>query len=231
MHPYVKSIQTLFKKHADPKQAAPMRRYMRDQFEYLGIKGPKMGELLKRYYAEHGLPDVSDLDTIVRELWSLPQREFQYVATSLIGRLEKGLPEGFIETLEYLLVTKSWWDTVDSISTDIVGLHFKRYPKTRKKYLTKWRKSENFWLRRAAILFQLGYKSDTDFDLLCAIICENLGSQEFFINKAIGWSLRQYTRVDPDGVRTFVAETPLHPLSAREALKWLERRKRKNSLI
>jgi 3-methyladenine DNA glycosylase AlkD len=94
----------------------------------------------------------------------------------------------------------------------------------RKKYLTKWRKSEKFWLRRSAILFQLGYKQDTDFDLLRDIIRENLGSQEFFINKAIGWALRQYTRVDPQGVRKFVANTPLNPLSAREALKWLERR-------
>jgi 3-methyladenine DNA glycosylase AlkD len=221
MHSYAKSIQILFEKHANRKQAVAMKRYMRDQFEYLGIKGPQMGELLKGYYSEHGLPDISDLDSIVRDLWTLPQREFQYVATGLIGRLENSLPEEFIRTLEYLLVTKSWWDTVDSLSAGAIGVHFMRYPKTKKKYLTKWRKSDNFWLRRAAVLFQLGYKQETDFDLLCEIIRENLGSKEFFINKAIGWALRQYTRVDPQAVRKFVKETPLHPLSAREALKWL----------
>ncbi len=143
----------------------------------------------------------------------------------MISKFEKELPESFIETLEYLLVTKSWWDTVDTISTGVVGTHFKRFPKTRQKYLAKWRKSENFWLRRAAILFQLKYKQDTDFDLMCDIIRENLGSKEFFINKAIGWALRQYTRVDPQAVRQFIKETPLHPLSAREALKWLEKRR------
>jgi 3-methyladenine DNA glycosylase AlkD len=90
--------------------------------------------------------------------------------------------------------------------------------------LSKWRRSDNFWLRRTCILFQLGYKKDTDFTLLKEIICENLGSKEFFINKAIGWSLRQYSRVDPDGVRELVSSTPLAPLSAREALKWLIKR-------
>jgi 3-methyladenine DNA glycosylase AlkD len=141
--------------------------------------------------------------------------------------MEKELPSDFIRTIEYLLITKSWWDTVDSIAGNSVGAHFKRYPRVREKYLARWRKSENFWLRRTTLLFQLNYKKDTDFPLLCDLIRENLGSKEFFINKAIGWSLRQYSRVDPQGVRDFVAQTPLHPLSKREALKWLENRKPK----
>jgi 3-methyladenine DNA glycosylase AlkD len=103
-------------------------------------------------------------------------------------------------------------------------VHFKRYPGVKARTLPRWRRSKDFWLRRAAILFQLNYKADTDFGLLCDIIRENLGSKEFFINKAIGWALRQYTRIDPGGVRQFVALTPLNPLSAREALKWLDRK-------
>jgi 3-methyladenine DNA glycosylase AlkD len=121
-----------------------------------------------------------------------------------------------------MLTTKSWWDTVDTISGGPLGVHFKRFPEVREKYLMKWRVSDNFWLRRAAILFQLNYKQETDFDLLCEIITETLGSKEFFINKAIGWSLRQYARVDPNAVKKFVMSTPLHPLSRREALKHLE---------
>jgi 3-methyladenine DNA glycosylase AlkD len=224
MHPYARDLKSLFTKHAKPTLAGPMKRYMRDQFEYLGLKGPALKELLRKHIAAYGLPPVTDLDRIVRDLWALPQREFQYAATSLIRRLESQLPSDFIRTLEYLLVTNSWWDTVDTISTGTVGVHFKRYPKVKRRYLAKWRKSKNFWLRRAAILFQLGYKEETDFDLLKDIIRENLGSKEFFINKAIGWALRQYTRVDPQGVRKFVAGTALHPLSAREALKWLDKR-------
>ena len=225
MHPYVKSLRVLFTRHADPEKAVPMKRYMRDQFEYLGVKVPEMGKLLNQHIHEHGLPPLDDLEPILRDLWALPQREFQYAANGLLEKFEEQLPPQFIETLEYLLVTKSWWDTVDTIATGTLGVHFKRYPKVRKKYLAKWRKSDNFWLRRATLLFQLGYKQDTDFELLSSLIRENLGSQEFFINKAIGWALRQYTRIDPQGVRDFVAATPLQPLSAREALKWLEKRK------
>jgi 3-methyladenine DNA glycosylase AlkD len=222
MHTYAASLKILFEQNADPVQAGPMKKYMRGQFEYLGIKSPTFKLLLKQYLAERGLPDVSDLDPIVRDLWALPQREFQYLATSLIGRLERQLPAKFIQTIEYLLIHKSWWDTVDSLAGGVVGTHFQRYPDVRRKYLTKWRTSEDFWLRRTTILFQLGYKQDTDFELLCDIIRENLDSNEFFINKAIGWALRQYAWVNPKAVKKFVKATPLHPLSRREAMKHID---------
>ena len=159
---------------------------------------------------------------MTRELWSLPQREFQYIATSFTERLREQLPKVFITTLEFMLIHKSWWDTVDSIAGSIVGVHFQRFPMVREKYLARWRKSDNFWLRRTTLLFQLGYKKETDFTLLCDLIRENLGSQEFFINKAIGWSLRQYARTDPQAVKKFVKATNLQPLSRREAMKHLE---------
>ena len=199
-----------------------MKKYMRDQFEYLGIKTPQNAALQKEFFKEHGFPELSELETVLRELWSLPQREFQYVAVGLLSRFDKKIPASLIKTIEYMLVTKSWWDTVDSVAGGIVGVHFQRFPEVREKYLPKWRASENFWLRRSAILFQLNYKKETDFELLKEIIQENLGSNEFFINKAIGWSLRQYARIDPKAVRGFVKSTPLHPLSRREAMKHLE---------
>jgi 3-methyladenine DNA glycosylase AlkD len=218
----VVSLKDLFEQNANPALSGPMSAYMRNQFAYLGLKVPQIYALQKQFYTEHGLPVLDELDTILRELWALPEREFQYTAVGLLGKFNHQLPPQFIETLEYLLVTKSWWDTVDTIAGGAVGIHFKRYPQVCAETLPNWRKSENFWLRRASILFQLGYKKDTNFPLLCEIIQENLGSKEFFINKAIGWALRQYTRVDAQAVRDFVAQTELQPLSAREALKWLE---------
>ena len=222
MRPYVTSIKTLFEQNADPIQAVPMKKYMRDQFEYLGIKTPKNVALQKAFYKEYGLPKLLELDEILRDLWSLPEREFQYVAMGLLGKFENQIPEKFIGTVEYLIVTKSWWDTVDTIASHTVGTHFKRFPKIRERYLKKWRESKNLWLRRTVILFQLGYKKETDFELLLEIITENLGSDEFFINKAIGWSLRQYARIDPKAVTKFVKTTPLHPMSRREAMKHIE---------
>ncbi len=221
MHPYVSALKELFEKNADTAQAAPMKKYMRDQFEYLGIKTPKNAALQKEFYAKHGLPNVSELDMILRDLWSLPQREFQYVGLGLLNKLEKKLPAKFIKTIEYLIVTKSWWDTVDAIAGHTVGTHFRRFPELRETYLPSWRASKNIWLKRTAILFQLNYKKETDFELLCDIIRENLDSKEFFINKAIGWALRQYARVNPSAVSKFVKSMPLHPLSRREAMKHL----------
>ena len=222
MHPYVIALKDLFEQNVDASQASGMKKYMRDQFEYLGIKSPQFKELMKAHITAHGLPPLAELDTVLRELWSLPQREFQYAANSLLGRMEKQLPSKLIKTMEHMLVTRSWWDTVDTISGGPLGFHFMRFPDVREKTVAKWRSSDNFWLRRACILFQLNYKTETDFDLLCAIIRENLGSKEFFINKAIGWSLRQYARTDPNAVKKFVKATALHPLSRREAMKHLE---------
>lgn len=220
MHAYVRSLKELFEKNAIPANAAPMKKYMRDQFEYLGIKSPQFKGLVTEHIKQNGLPPIENLDVIVRELWDLPQREFQYLATSLIGKMEKQLGEGFITTLEHLITHKSWWDTVDTLAGHPVGVMFKRFPKVKAKYLKKWRKSENFWLRRTTLLFQLGYKTETDFDLLCDLVRENLGSDEFFINKAIGWALRQYAWTNPTAVKKFVKATKeLHPLSRREALK------------
>ena len=223
MHPYVKKIKSIYQKNAEPSQAATMKKYMRDQFEYLGIKTPQAKALQKEFYAEHGLPEISELDTIIFDLWKLPQREYKYVAMGLMDKFEKKLQADFIETVEHLIVTGSWWDTVDLIATHQVGTIFKEYPKVKAKYLKKWRKSDNFWLRRTTILFQLLYKQETDFDLLCDLIRENLGSDEFFINKAIGWALRQYAKTDPTAVKNFVKATKeLHPLSRREAMKHLK---------
>ncbi len=220
MHSYVRSLQSLLEQNANPANAAPMKKYMRDQFEFLGIKTPARAALMKEFIKGHGLPPPDGLDVIARELWSLPQREFQYTANGLIGRLQRKLDPDFISTLEYLIVIKSWWDTVDMLAGDTVGAHFQRFPEVREKYLKKWRTSDNFWLRRTTLLFQLGYKEGTDFGLLCELIRENLGSDEFFINKAIGWSLRQYAWTDPAAVKKFVKATKeLHPLSRREALK------------
>jgi len=223
MPTYVKALQTLYQTRSDPDAAAPMKTYMRNQFPFLGIKSPEQRVLLREHISQHGLPAIENLAGVLLDLWALPEREFQYAALGILGRFDHKLPPGFINTIETLLTTKSWWDTVDSLAAHTVGNHFKQYPEVRERILPRWRASENFWLRRTCILFQNKYKTETDFNLLKAIIHENLGSKEFFINKAIGWALREYTRLDPEGVRAFVAATPLAPLSAREALKWLNR--------
>ena len=227
MSDYIGAIQKIYQSHADPVAAEPMKAYMRNQFEYLGIKMPILRKLERQFFLEYGLPELSDLSQVLLALWDLPEREYQYAGIAILGKLEKKLPPEFSNTVETLITTKSWWDTVDTLASHTVGSHFRRFPEVKEQTLSKWRSSENIWLRRTCLLFQLNYKDETDFDLLGDIIRENLGQKEFFLNKAIGWALRSYSRVDADGVRAFVAETPLHSLSAREALKWLERQEKK----
>ena len=220
--PYVQSLVELMRVHADPVKAEPMQKYMRDQFVCLGIKTPERKVLFKQFIIENGLPPIGKLDDILLEMWALPEREYQYQAIGLIDKMQKKLPPQFAQTMETLITTKSWWDTVDLLAARITGKHFQRYPDMQTQYLPKWRQSDNIWLRRTGILFQLHYKDKTDVDLMFDIIRENLGSTEFFINKAIGWALRQYSKTDKTAVITFVNQTDLAPLSEREALKWLK---------
>lgn len=222
MHPYLIPLHEAYLQNADPEKAAPMQQYMRDKFSYLGIKAPERKQITKTFIQEHGLPTIDQLDTISRELWALPEREFQYAAMSLLERMKKKLTAEFITTLEYLITTKSWWDTVDGLASHDVGILFTNHPDVRDEYVAKWRISDNIWLRRTTLLFQLKYKANTDVDLLFALIAENLDSDEFFIQKAIGWALREYSKVDNTAVIDYVQKTNLPPLSEREALKWMK---------
>lgn len=222
MHPYLAPLIELFKAHADPEKAVPMKKYMRNQFKFLGIKTPRRRDLIKTFIAEHGLPPMDSLDDIIRQLWEFPEREYQYTAIGLLDRRQKKLTPDHVPLLEHLIVTKSWWDTVDGLASHQVGRLFMKFPEIRDEHIGRWRKSENFWLRRTTLLFQLGYKTNTDEALLFDIIRENLDSDEFFIQKAIGWVLREYSKTEAESVVQFVHRTNLPSLSHREALKWLK---------
>ena len=123
---------------------------------------------------------------------------------------------------EYMITTKSWWDTVDFIAYKICGAYFKKFPEDIPKYVDKWLDSGNMWLQRTAILFQLKYKEELDTEVLHYCISRLTGSKEFFINKAIGWILREYSRTNPVWVKNYVATHELAPLSAREAIRLMD---------
>jgi len=222
MNTCLKPLVKSFKENADPFNAEPMAKYMKNLFPYLGIKTPTRRELLKDFLKEYGLPELSRLKQITLDLWELPEREFQYVAIGLLRKFTKTWDEDFIDLFEQLIITKSWWDTVDGLASWMVGEHFKRFPDIRDKYINRWMKSGNMWLQRTCLLFQLSYKEKTDEMLMGSIITALNGSDEFFINKAIGWILREYSKTDAHAVINFVKNNELAPLSNREALKWLK---------
>jgi len=222
---YVRKLRAIFEDHKNPEYAIPMSNYMKNKFEFLGMKTPVRKELLKEFFKQNGYPDIIDLETIVRDLWKLPEREYQYVALNLLRRYAKKVPENFIDLYEYLIIDKSWWDSVDGIASWLVGVHFQRFPELKEIYIGKWMTSGNMWLQRTCILFQLGYKEKTDVMLLGHLIMTVADSEEFFLRKAIGWALREYSKTDQQAVINFVENNELSNLSKREAYKWMKNNK------
>jgi 3-methyladenine DNA glycosylase AlkD len=164
------------------------------------------------------------LDDIIERLWEMPQREFQYFGVDLLEKNVKNSDNSNLLLIEFMITNKSWWDTVDSIAIRVVGGLFKNQPELTIPYTEKWMASGNIWLQRTAILFQLKYKSNTDTDLLFKYILELKGSTEFFINKAIGWALREHSKTDPCLVIKFADSHSLSALSRREALKVINKK-------
>jgi len=176
-------------------------------------------EIQKPFLSKQYLPEKSKLNTIVKTLWAKQERDYQLFGQELTAKYIKQFEKNDIKLLEYMITHQSWWDTVDFISTKLVGGYFKAYPKEKEVCIDTWLKSGNIWLQRSCLLFQLKYKQDLDVILLSSIIHQLLGSKEFFINKAIGWVLREYSRTNPQWVMDFVDATALSPLSKKEALR------------
>ncbi|MDB4291980.1 DNA alkylation repair protein [Maribacter sp.] len=221
MNDFIETLTIALQRKADGKIAAEQKAYMRGQFEYYGIKTTTRREIQKPFLVKAFLPQKSEAVQLVKILWHKPQREYHYIAQELMLCYTKQLEVQDIAVLEFMVVTKSWWDTVDFIATKLMGAYFKKYPENRKVFVKKWLKSRNIWLQRSALLFQLKYKEELDPQLLSFTIAPLLGSREFFINKAIGWVLRDYSRINPQWVLDYVQHTPLSNLSKREALRLL----------
>ncbi|ECL7895907.1 TPA: DNA alkylation repair protein [Listeria innocua] len=211
------TIQTLFRANRSVADSRPMEAYMKNQFLFLGIRATERKKLVADFLKENGMP--VDLLGLVVELFAEEEREFQYAAIDLLSRYGKKQASEAIEIYEQLVTTKSWWDTVDGLAGTIVSNHFKLYPDLIPIYNEAWINGDNIWLARTAILFQLKYKEETNAELLFSNCEKWLGSKEFFIQKAIGWALRQYAKIDSEAVRVFVNSHTLAPLSRREALK------------
>lgn len=194
---------------------------MKSLFPFAGIKKPERTALSKPFFTALKSLDTDSLRMAARWLWKQPEREFQYFAMELLWKHKKSWDDSYIEFFEELLTEKSWWDTVDFIAASLVGHYFLKHPERIAGKTKAWSTSENMWLNRTAILFQLKYKDNTNFPLLKRLIQPHLGSKEFFHQKAIGWSLRQYAYTDPKAVIDYVKHTEMSPLSRREALKHL----------
>lgn len=219
MKNYIRTLQSEYERNADAENAVGQKAYMKNHFEFYGIKTPIRREIQKPFLARESLPPKKELEELVKTLWLKPEREYQYFTQELTYKYHKQVEKKDVALFEFMVVNKSWWDTIDFIAPKLIGEYFKKYPEQRDGCVKKWIASDNIWLQRSSILFQLNYKDNTDTEFLAYVINSLLGSKEFFINKAIGWILRNYSKRNPDWVIEFTNKTNLHNLSRREALR------------
>ncbi len=206
-------------KLGDPAQSEKMAAYMQNLFPFLGVPKPELKVFMKPYLNQTRKQDFDW--NFVFACWKKPYREAHYIGVEYVLLHKKQLGSSDLENLKYLITHQSWWETVDSLDV-VVGEVVLKDPKL-KKTMLKWSLDDNIWLRRVAIDYQQEYKMETDTEVFTQIISNNFGSTEFFVNKAIGWSLRDYSKVNPEWVRSFLEEhrEQLAPLSIKEASKYL----------
>jgi len=208
----------LFSAHAGSDSVA-MKAYMKNRFEFFGIKKPLRAELQKLIYLESGVPGNDLFREIVCLLWEDHRRESHYLAMDIMFKNRKHFVEDDIYLIEELMRSNSWWDSIDFLSPHLAAFWFKRFPLKKETTLIRWNSDADFWIRRASLLAQLHEKKNTDIELLFKLIIPLAGEKEFFIRKAIGWSLRELAKTHPNRVINFVESHEISALSRREALK------------
>lgn len=202
---------------ADPDRAGPMQAYMKSEMPLLGVLKPARTEALRPILAD--LPaDREVWLATAASLWEQAQfREERYAALAVLrDRRCRGLwASTDLPVLHHLITTGAWWDLVDETAVFLLGPLRRRW----RWNVRPWAIADDMWLRRAAIICQVGAKQETDAVLLAEVLTPNVGDRRFFVAKAIGWALRDYARTDPQWVRGFLAEhgERMAPLSVREA--------------
>lgn len=217
---FINTLELAFKKSSNAENAFAMAKYMRNNFPFFGIKTEERRRIFKEIWKENKEEVSANARGIALALYSKQEREFHYCAIEiLIKELKGNYKKEDIQLIEKLILNNSWWDSVDTIAKYILGEYLLEFPLETKNVIARFSNSENMWLNRSAILFQLGYKQKTNPDFLFSECLKQSHSKEFFIQKAIGWALREYAKSNPEAVKEFVKTSNLKPLSIKEALK------------
>lgn len=192
---------------------------MKSPMPFYGVPVPEARRMTRAVAKGETDADVL-LDSAI-QLWNdATHREERYAAMTLLGLRPLRADPRLIPVVEHMVRTGQWWDITDELAHRVADAHDAR-PAETADLVRRWSVDDDFWIRRVAILSQLGRRDRVDRDLLAEVIEPNTADRELFLRKAIGWALREYARVDPEWVRRFVAEHELSPLSVREALKHL----------
>jgi len=218
------TLREALRQVANPEKAAGMQAYMKSAMPYHGVQTPLLRIVCKAAFAEVKFASASEWQALVLELWrGATFREERYAALHLAGdrRARDFQTLTALPMYEEMIVTGAWWDYVDNIASQRIATILKTHPGPMRRKMLAWSRSKDIWKRRTSILCQLGFKMETDLELLYACIEPSLESREFFLQKAIGWALRQYTWTDRAAIEEYVHRNRarLSALSCREALK------------
>lgn len=217
---FVSALEKAFKENQQRDNATAMSSYMKNKFPFFGIKTKERRQIFKAIWKENQQQVSADARTIAWELFSKQEREFHYCAIEILIKELKGkYQKEDLTAIERMLLTHSWWDSVDTIAKYILGEYLLEFPMETQLTIDRFSNSGQLWLQRSALLFQLNYKQKTNAALLFSQCLKHASSKEFFIQKAIGWSLREYAKTNPEAVKNFVLQHTLKPLSTKEALK------------
>lgn len=217
---FITEIKQSFEANKDVANGQKQSDYLKNNFPCYGIPTQARREILKECSAEYQEDIKENFRTICWELYQFPYREMHHAAIDVfLKEIKKKFQVNDIHLIEKFIVTNSWWDSVDTLAKYAVGGYLTKFPEKKYAIIDQFSNSDNMWLNRTAIIFQLGYKQKTDFDLLISECEKHKHSNEFFIQKAIGWALREYGSVNPTGVLEYVKSTNLKPLSKKEAIR------------
>lgn len=219
---FLNTLEKEFNNHSDPMIAEAQKAYMRNQFEFYGLTANQRRIIQKPLFKAYTSSINKKPQELIETLWMKKERDYQYCAQELIMKNTKQFKVEDITLFEFMIINKSWWDTIDFLAPKILGKYFKLYPEKIEPQIEKWLSSNNIWLKRSCLLFQLKYKQNLNTKLLTHIISSLVGSKEFFINKAIGWILREYSKTNQEWVCHFIKTKKLHKLSEKEGLKFIK---------
>lgn len=213
-------IKKLFEQQENKEKSIEMSKYMRNLFNFYGIQTPKRKSIYKDFLKKE--KKLKQIDwKFLDKCYQDEHREFQYLVYDYLIALNEFLTYNDIPKIEKYIKNKQWWDTIDFFDQVIgkIGLRDNKVD----DLMLEWSKDKDFWIRRIAIDHQLGRKEKTNTELLEKIIINNFGSDEFFINKAIGWALRDYSKTNPEWVKDFINKykSKMDKLSIKEASKYI----------
>ncbi len=222
---FIIELETAINANKNDENAFQMAKYMKNNFNFSGIKSPILKSISIPLIQKYKTQNYEEIQKTALELWEKEEREYQYVAMEYLKRNKAFKFEESINLFETLILSKSWWDSVDLIASHLIGGYFLTFPEKIEDFVENALQNDSFWMRRTAIIFQLQYKNQTRIDLMEKAIFYCSNEKEFFIRKAIGWILRQYSYTNPNYVIEFVKTHNLSKLSQKEALKVIERKK------